>query len=71
MIRGHETGVATVDGTIEPADVAEATIRGLDEERTLILPHPAVAEYVKRRADDHERWLSGMRRLQDKMYPPR
>ena len=67
MIRGNESGVASVNGVIEPDDVAEAAIRGLDEERCLILPHPVVAEYVKRRAEDHDRWLSGMRRLQDKI----
>ena len=28
-----------------------------------MLPHPEVAEYVKRKADDPDRWLKGMRRL--------
>jgi len=49
---------------LEPADVAEATVRGLEEERFLILPHPEVATYVQHRAKDHERWLAGMRRMQ-------
>jgi hypothetical protein len=39
-------------------------VKGLDEERFLILPHPEVAEFVRRRAVDHDRWLRGMRRLQ-------
>ena len=39
-------------------------IRGLEEERFLILPHPEVAEYWRRKADDPDRWLAGMRRLQ-------
>ncbi|MGD8289961.1 MAG: dehydrogenase, partial [Gemmatimonadota bacterium] len=34
------------------------------EERFLILPHPEVAEYAKRRGEDRDRWLAGMRRLQ-------
>jgi hypothetical protein len=38
----------------------------LAEERFLILPHPEVAEYFRRRASDHDRWLRGMRRLQEK-----
>lgn len=67
MIAGHEDGVASVNGVIEPEQVAEAVIRGLDEERTLILPHPVVADYVKRKADDHARWITGMQRLQAKM----
>jgi hypothetical protein len=38
----------------------------LAEERFLILPHPEVAEYFRRKAGDYERWLRGMRRLQQK-----
>jgi NAD(P)-dependent dehydrogenase (short-subunit alcohol dehydrogenase family) len=59
-----EGGVAGVDGMLEPADVADEVVRALGEERFLILPHPSVAAYVKRKADDIERWLRGMRRLQ-------
>jgi NAD(P)-dependent dehydrogenase (short-subunit alcohol dehydrogenase family) len=51
------------DEVLEPADVAEAIVAGVREERFLILPHAAVAEYVVRKAADPERWLRGMRRL--------
>lgn len=51
-------------GAIEPADVADAVIEGLADERFLILPHPEVAEYMRRKASDYDRWLRGMRRLQ-------
>jgi hypothetical protein len=57
-------GVAGIDGMLEPDLVAGAVIEGLAAERFLILPHPEVAEYVRRKADDVERWLRGMRRLQ-------
>jgi len=40
------------------------------EERFLILPHPEVAMYEQRRADDRERWLRGMRRLQARLSRP-
>lgn len=50
-------------GAIEPEVVAEAAVRGLDDERFLILPHPEVAEYFRRKAADYDRWLRGMRRL--------
>jgi NAD(P)-dependent dehydrogenase (short-subunit alcohol dehydrogenase family) len=59
-----EGGVAGVDGMLEPEAVAEVVVEGLDAERSLILPHPVVADYFKRKADDYDRWLRGMRRLQ-------
>ncbi|MEJ5254527.1 MAG: SDR family oxidoreductase [Acidimicrobiales bacterium] len=64
MIGGTDGGVAGVDGVLSPEEVAEATLAGLADERFLILPHEEVAEYVRRKADDRERWLAGMRRLQ-------
>ena len=42
----------------------QAVVDGLASEEFLILPHPEVAEYFRRKADDYERWLRGMRRLQ-------
>jgi NAD(P)-dependent dehydrogenase (short-subunit alcohol dehydrogenase family) len=65
MLAGAEDGsVAGVDGVLEPAQVAEAVVAGLADERFLILPHPQVAEYFRRKATDYDRWLAGMRRLQ-------
>jgi NAD(P)-dependent dehydrogenase (short-subunit alcohol dehydrogenase family) len=52
---------------LEPEVVANAVVRGLADERFLILPHPEVAEYFCRKAEDYERWLRGMRRLQQKI----
>jgi NAD(P)-dependent dehydrogenase (short-subunit alcohol dehydrogenase family) len=66
----REGGVAGVDGMIEPEEVADCVVEGLAEERFLILPHPSVREYVRRKADDPERWLRGMRRLQARFGPP-
>ena len=57
-------GVARVDGMLSPEDVAQAVVEGLASEEFLILPHPEVVEYFRRKADDYERWLRGMRRLQ-------
>jgi NAD(P)-dependent dehydrogenase (short-subunit alcohol dehydrogenase family) len=51
-------------GLIEPEDVAEAVVQGLQAERFLILPHPEVAEFYRRKADDPDRWIKGMRRFQ-------
>jgi NAD(P)-dependent dehydrogenase (short-subunit alcohol dehydrogenase family) len=56
-----------LEGAIEPEEAAEAVVRGLEEEKFLILPHPEVAEYLRRKANDYDRWLRGMRRLQDQI----
>ncbi|HEV2029426.1 MAG TPA: SDR family oxidoreductase [Candidatus Dormibacteraeota bacterium] len=48
---------------LEPEAVAEIVVQGLHDERFLILPHPEVADYFRRKADDYDRWLKGMRRL--------
>ena len=42
--------------------MAGAVVRGLAEGRFLILPHPEVATFERRRAADRDRWLAGMRR---------
>src|SRR5262249_53334427 len=54
-------------GAIEPDEVADAVVEGLREERFLILPHPEVAEYLRRKASDYDRWLRGMRRLRERV----
>jgi NAD(P)-dependent dehydrogenase (short-subunit alcohol dehydrogenase family) len=54
-----------LEGALEPAHVADIVVQGIADERFLILPHPEVAEYVRRRATDHERWLRGMRKLRE------
>ncbi len=68
MIDGElEKGSASVDGIMTPEDVAEVVVRGLESERFLILPHPAVAEYIQRKASDYDRWLGGMVRLRRRL----
>jgi len=64
---GRDNGAESVDGVITPEQVAEVVIEGLAQEKALILPHPVVADYVNRRAQDRDRWLAGMRRLQQKL----
>lgn len=49
-----------------PEAVAEIVVEGLADERFLILPHPEVAEFFRHKAEDYERWLRGMRRLDEK-----
>jgi len=63
-------GVASRDGVLQPADVADAVIAALREERFHVLPHAEVAEYVRRKGNDPKRWLSGMQRWQERLFPP-
>ncbi|MDH4278078.1 MAG: SDR family NAD(P)-dependent oxidoreductase [Acidimicrobiia bacterium] len=62
-------GVAGADGVLEADDVAQMCLEAIAEQRFWVLPHPEVAEYVRRKGDDIERWLVGMRRFQSMLYP--
>jgi NAD(P)-dependent dehydrogenase (short-subunit alcohol dehydrogenase family) len=63
MTAGNPDGVASVDGMIEPEDVAECCVRTIEAEDFLILPHPQVLEYMRRKTADYNRWIGGMRKL--------
>jgi NAD(P)-dependent dehydrogenase (short-subunit alcohol dehydrogenase family) len=56
--------VAASARVLEPDEVADVVVAGLGAERFLLLPHPEVLEFFRRKATDYDRWLSGMRRLQ-------
>ncbi|MFD4553885.1 SDR family oxidoreductase [Streptomyces sp. NPDC058469] len=51
---------------IEPDAVADALMKGIAEERFLILPHPEVAGYYQARATEPDRWLTTMNHIQQK-----
>ncbi|CAN5784272.1 SDR family oxidoreductase [soil metagenome] len=53
---------------LEPSEVAEAVVEGVAAERFLILPHPEVERYFQTKANDYDRWLAGMRRLQERTF---
>jgi hypothetical protein len=55
--------VRSAGAILAPEDVAEAVVAGLAEERFLIVPHPEVLEFFRRKGSDYDRWLAGMRRL--------
>ena len=52
-------------GAIEADAVAEEAVRGIEDERFLILPHPEVAAFFAHKAADPDRWLRRMREVQD------
>jgi len=71
MLRRAEFGGGAflLDSALEPAQVAEFTVKALAAEKFLILPHAEVSEFFQRKAADHDRWLRGMRRLQASSIP--
>ena len=58
---------AAGDGILEPEFVAQACLDAVREERFLVLPHPEVATYFQRKANDYDRWLLGMRRFRQRL----
>jgi len=63
-------GDGQTDGIIEPAALARTVVEALGEERFYVLPHPEVGEYVRRKGNDIDRWLNGMRRLRRQSLGP-
>lgn len=61
------TGQASGDGVLEPEFVAEACVEAMRDGRFLVLPHPEVATYFQRKANDYDRWLLGMRRFRQRL----
>jgi NAD(P)-dependent dehydrogenase (short-subunit alcohol dehydrogenase family) len=56
--------VKAAGAVLEPAEVADIVAEAIGDERFFILPHPEVADYMALKANDHGRWLGGMRKLQ-------
>jgi NAD(P)-dependent dehydrogenase (short-subunit alcohol dehydrogenase family) len=62
-----QSSVVAAGAVLTPAQVADAVVAGLADERFLILPHPEVAEYVRKKAADPDRWIGGMQRFQARL----
>ncbi len=66
MTEGRLDQVASVDGTLEPEELADCVIETMDKEEFLILPHPQVLDYMRHKTANYDRWLGGMRKLRDR-----
>src|SRR5579859_7762063 len=62
-------GAFLLEGALEPDQVAADVVKAMAEERFLILPHPEAAKYFQNKANDYERWIRGMRKLQRNSTP--
>ncbi len=53
----------------EPEEVADQVLAAIDDERFLVLTDPVAQTWIERKTADLERWLTGMRRLQTRLFP--
>jgi NAD(P)-dependent dehydrogenase (short-subunit alcohol dehydrogenase family) len=63
MLRSLPRGPQSFDGVLTPEEVAAAASAGLERESFLILPHPEVETYMRRKTDNYDRWIAGMAKL--------
>ncbi|KIN62807.1 Oxidoreductase, short chain dehydrogenase/reductase family protein [Sulfitobacter noctilucicola] len=64
-------GLSDVDAAAQASlltadDVAVAIAKGIEDQQFLILSHPEVQNYAMHRAQNHDRWIDGMRMLRAK-----
>lgn len=65
--RGAGDVVRAAGDVLEPDDVAAVVVQAIADERFLILPHAQVADFEAKKVADRDRWISGMRRLQNRI----
>ena len=54
---------AAGDGMLTPEQVAADVVVAMRDETFLVLPHPEVLEYFRRKGQDYDRWLGGMQKV--------
>jgi NAD(P)-dependent dehydrogenase (short-subunit alcohol dehydrogenase family) len=67
MLRSIPKGPQSGDGDLAPEQVAQDALKGIEEEAFLILPHPQVLGYMRKKTENYDRWLGGMAKIQAKM----
>ena len=63
MLRSIPRGPQSADGVLSAEAVADFVIDALARETFLILPHPQVANYMQRKVENYDRWISGMTKM--------
>jgi NAD(P)-dependent dehydrogenase (short-subunit alcohol dehydrogenase family) len=65
MLKADHPGTKMlVAGAIEPEQVADDVVKAMAEERFMILPHPEAGKFFQNKANDYQRWIRGMQKLQ-------
>jgi NAD(P)-dependent dehydrogenase (short-subunit alcohol dehydrogenase family) len=67
MLRSIPKGPQSTDGDLPPEQVANDALAGIEQETFLILPHPQVLGYMRYKAENYDRWISGMAKIQARM----
>lgn len=53
---------------LEPNEVADIVYNTIVEEKFLVMPHTEVHTFEQRKVADRDRWLAGMRKLQNRIF---
>src|SRR3954465_11628357 len=67
MLRSIPKGPQSGDGDLSPEQVAQDALQGIEQETFVILPHPQVLDYMRRKTENYDRWIGGMAKIQAKM----
>jgi NAD(P)-dependent dehydrogenase (short-subunit alcohol dehydrogenase family) len=67
MLRSIPKGPQSGDGDLSPEQVAQDVLAGLEQETFVILPHPQVLGYMRKKTENYDRWISGMAKIQARM----
>jgi len=67
LLRSVPRGPQSGDGDLAPEQVAKDALAGIAQEAFLILPHPQVLGYMRKKTENYDRWISGMAKIQAKL----
>ena len=67
MLRSIPKGPQSGDGDLTPEQVANDALAGIEQETFVILPHPQVLGYMRKKTENYDRWISGMAKIQARM----
>jgi NAD(P)-dependent dehydrogenase (short-subunit alcohol dehydrogenase family) len=67
MLRAIPKGPQSGDGDLTPEQVAQDALAGIEQETFVILPHPQVLGYMRKKTENYDRWIAGMAKIQARM----
>ena len=67
MLRSIPKGPQSGDGDLSPEQVALDALKGIEQETFVILPHPQVLDYMRKKTENYDRWIGGMAKIQARM----